>query len=134
MLIAKSLLEEILEHVSEDPEVELCGVVSVTPGPEPRAVRVHRAKNLHRTHLRFEIDPKELFELYTTIEDEGLELGAIYHSHTRTEPYPSQTDIQFAAGWPGVEWIILGLAGEQPKTRSYLIENGQVREVTLQVQ
>ena len=29
-------------------------------------------------------------------EDDGLELGAIYHSHTRTEPMPSQTDINLA--------------------------------------
>ncbi len=35
----------------------------------------------------------------------------IYHSHTRSEPYPSQTDVNFAAHWPGVEWLIVGLAG-----------------------
>ena len=40
-----------------------------------------------------------------------MDLGAIYHSHVRSAPYPSQTDINFAAGWPGVEWIIVGLAG-----------------------
>ena len=43
------------------------------------------------------------------IEDSGAELGAIYHSHTRSEPYPSQTDINFAANWPGVEWLIVGV-------------------------
>ena len=37
----------------------------------------------------------------TAIEDRGDELGAIYHSHTRSEPYPSQTDVNFAAHWPG---------------------------------
>jgi proteasome lid subunit RPN8/RPN11 len=95
---------------------------------------VHRAQNLHNTHLRFEIDPKELLRLCQQIEDEGLELGAIYHSHTRTAPYPSQTDIKFAAGWPGVEWVIVGLSGEPPETRSYLIDDGQVREVELRVQ
>ena len=44
------------------------------------------------------------------IEDAGAELGAIYHSHTRSEPYPSQTDVNFAAGWPGVEWLIVGVS------------------------
>ncbi len=62
-------------------------------------------------------------------------LGAIYHSHVRSAPYPSQTDIGFAANWPGVEWIIVGLAGgEAPEVRSYLIEDGQVREVALEVE
>jgi hypothetical protein len=51
----------------------------------------------------------------------------------RSEPYPSQTDIGFAASWPGVEWIIVGLAGvEQPNVRSYLIDGADVREAPLE--
>ena len=66
------------------------------------------------------------------IEDAGGELGAIYHSHTRSDPYPSQTDINFAAGWPGVEWIIVGLRRDgEPRVRSYRIEDGRVAEVEL---
>ena len=53
----------------------------------------------------------------------------------RSAPYPSQTDIGFAANWPGVEWIIVGLTdGEAPEVRSYLIEDGQVQEVALEVE
>ena len=52
----------------------------------------------------------------------------------RSAPYPSQTDINFAANWPAVEWVIVGLAAdEEPQVRSYLIEHGQVREVALEV-
>ena len=62
----------------------------------------------------------------------AAELGAIYHSHVRSAPYPSQTDVNFAANWPGVEWIIVGLsAGAEPEVRSYLIEGGAVREVPI---
>ena len=46
--------------------------------------------------LRFEIDPQELLRVHDRLDEDGLEVGAIYHSHTRTEPYPSQTDINFA--------------------------------------
>jgi proteasome lid subunit RPN8/RPN11 len=75
----------------------------------------------------------QLLALSEAIEDEGWEIGAIYHSHVRSKPYPSQTDIGFAAGWPGLEWIIVGLAaGEQPNVRSYVIDGAQVREVALQ--
>jgi proteasome lid subunit RPN8/RPN11 len=50
----------------------------------------------------------------------------------RSAPYPSQTDVNFAANWPGVEWIIVGLApGEEPLVRSYLIGQGEIREVPL---
>jgi hypothetical protein len=52
----------------------------------------------------------------------------------RSEPVPSLTDINYAAGWPGVEWLIVGLAdAARPEPRSYLIEDGEVREVSLEL-
>ncbi len=97
-----------------------------------RAVRVYRARNTAASPLRFEIDGLEVLRFMEEMEGEGLELGCIYHSHTRTAPYPSQTDINFAAHWPGVEWLIVGLAdGAEPEVRSYLIDDGQVREVEI---
>ena len=136
MNISRKLLDELVAHALEDPGNEVCGVVSVeadrAADGAAHAVRVHRARNLHASPLRFEIDPKELLMLSNTIEEHGWEIGAIYHSHVRSGPYPSQTDINFAANWPGVEWIIVGLAdGEAPEVRSYLIESGEVKEVPL---
>jgi [CysO sulfur-carrier protein]-S-L-cysteine hydrolase len=161
MKISKQLLDELVAHALEDPKNEVCGVVAVDSGDSGeseieqavveqavdqtgqtasavnvhRAVEVHRAVNVHASPLKFEIDPKELLALYNSIEEAGGELGAIYHSHVRSAPYPSQTDIGFAANWPGVEWIIVGLAdGKAPEVRSYLIEDGRVREVALEVE
>jgi proteasome lid subunit RPN8/RPN11 len=76
-------------------------------------------------------DPEEQLGLHNEIEDAGLELGAIYHSHTRTEPRPSQTDINFAKLWPGVLWIIVGLAGEQADVRIWRIDDGRVSDAEL---
>jgi proteasome lid subunit RPN8/RPN11 len=138
--VAAALLDEVIEHALEDPKNEVCGVVAVDvegagEGRVTSAVDVHRAVNVHGSPLRFEIDPSELLALYNTIDERDLELGAIYHSHVRSAPYPSQTDIGFAANWPGVEWIIVGLKdGEAPEVRSYLIESGRVQEVVLEVE
>ncbi len=133
MVVPRALLEELVAHVLEDPVNEICGVVAVDPAPPASAVRVHRAANVHRSPLKFEIDPTELLGLWQAIEGDGLELGAIYHSHVRSAPYPSQTDINFAANWPGVEWIIVGLAEGEPEVRSYLIDGALVSEVALEV-
>jgi [CysO sulfur-carrier protein]-S-L-cysteine hydrolase len=135
MKIAASLLAEIVAHAQEIPKIECCGVVAVAaPGGGPRtATRVYRAENIHASALKFEIDPMELYRLNEAIEGEGWEIGAIYHSHVRSAPYPSQTDIGFAASWPDVEWIIVGLAsGEQPDVRSYMIDGAEVSEVPLE--
>ena len=48
------------------------------------------------------------------IDDEGLDLGAIYHSHTRSAPYPSQTDINLAF-YPDALYIIVGVAGDRAR-------------------
>jgi proteasome lid subunit RPN8/RPN11 len=136
MKISRSSLDELVAHVLEDPANELCGVVAVESGGVPGAAvaaAVHRAANLHASPLRFEIEPMELYRLNSQIEELGQQIGGIYHSHVRSDPYPSQTDINYARGWPGVEWIIVGLAGGEPLVRSYLIEDGNVAEVPLEV-
>jgi proteasome lid subunit RPN8/RPN11 len=133
VLIARSLLDELIEHARAEEPNECCGVLAVEPGQPPHAVRVHRAVNTAASPLRFEVDGRELLQAIDEIERDGLELGGIYHSHTRTAPYPSQTDINFAANWPGVEWVIVGLAaGQAPEVRSYLIAGADVQEVAIE--
>jgi [CysO sulfur-carrier protein]-S-L-cysteine hydrolase len=131
--ISAELIGEVVGHALEDPGNEVCGLVAVSAdGSEREATRVYRARNVHASPMKFEIDPKELLDLHNTIEEAGYELGAIYHSHVRSPPYPSQTDVNFAASWPGVEWIIVGLAaGSEPEVRSYLIEGGAIEEVSI---
>jgi proteasome lid subunit RPN8/RPN11 len=128
--IAPELLDAIVEHARRDAPNECCGMVAASDG---RAVSVHAATNTAASPFRFEVDGMELHRTLTEIEDAGHELGAIYHSHTRSEPYPSQTDVNFAANWPGVEWIIVGLAnGAEPVVRSYLIDGGAITEVPVE--
>jgi [CysO sulfur-carrier protein]-S-L-cysteine hydrolase len=133
VLISRSLLDELISHAREEAPNECCGVVAVEAGPSARAAAVHRTVNIAASPLRFEVDGRQLLQTIEEIEDAGSELGAIYHSHTRTAPFPSQTDINFAVNWPGVEWIIVGLAsGEPPEVRSYLIDGDEVREVAVE--
>jgi len=133
VVISRELLDEVIEHALADPANEVCGVLSVAPGPPAQAIRSYRATNIHHSPLKFEIDSLELLELWQTIEGEGFEMGAVYHSHVRSAPYPSQTDINFAASWPGVEWIIVGLGNGEPEVCSYLIVGSEVTEVPLEI-
>jgi proteasome lid subunit RPN8/RPN11 len=141
MLIDRALLDELIAHAREEYDAECCGLIACRENPaegadggcEPmRAELVRRATNVFASRKRFEIDGKELLRALTEFEEQGLELAAIYHSHTHTAPYPSQTDINFAANWPGLEWVIVGLADEQPQVRSYLIDGAEVTEVALE--
>jgi proteasome lid subunit RPN8/RPN11 len=125
--VDEALVAEMVAHAREEAPNECCGFVAARDGV---AVEVRRAVNQAASPLKFEVDGLEVMRALDDFEGAGAELGAIYHSHTRTEPYPSQTDINFAANWPGVEWIIVGLDRQGEATvRTYLIEDGNVREL-----
>lgn len=127
MRIPQELVDRMVDHAREEAPNECCGFVA-RRGDD--AVEVRRMVNEAASPLRFEVDGLAAFRAIDAFEAAGHELGAIYHSHTRTEPYPSQTDINFAANWPGVEWVIVGLDRRGEATvRSYLIEDGHVREL-----
>ena len=127
MKVDEALVAEMVAHAREEAPNECCGFVAARDGV---AVEVRRAVNQAASPLKFEVDGLEVMRALDDFEDAGAELGAIYHSHTRTPPYPSQTDINFAANWPGVEWVIVGLDRKGEATvRTYLIEDGNVREV-----
>ena len=132
MRIDAALLERILAHARRDFPNECCGMIAMRDG---EAVAIHEATNVAASPLRFEVDGREIIEAQDTFEADGADLGAIYHSHTRSDPYPSQTDVNFAAGWPGVEWLIVGLRrDDEPTVRSYRIDNGVVAEVAVDVE
>ncbi len=130
MRIAQSLLDELVEHALEDAPNECCGMVAARGG---EAVRVHRARNAAASPLRYEIDGMEQYRIQSAIEDDGLELGAIYHSHTRSAPYPSQTDINLAF-YPESLYVIVGVKDRgAPEVKAYRILDGQVSEAPLDV-
>ena len=114
MRIAPDLLDAIVEHARRDAPNECCGMVAVRDGA---AVSVHAGREHAASPFRFEVDGLELHRTLTGIEDAGDELGAIYHSHTRSEPYPSQTDVNFAGQLAGRR-VDHRRAGERRRARS----------------
>ena len=129
MRIARELYDEIVAHARGDAPNECCGMIAARDGD---AVKIYRARNTAASPLRYEIDGAEQYRIQMEIEDAGLDLGAIYHSHTRTEPYPSQTDINLAF-YPESLYVIVGLAGAEPEVRAYTIRDGRVQDAELVV-
>ena len=67
------------------------------------------------------------------IEEAGEELVAIYHSHTKSAAYPSQTDINLA-GWPEAVYLIVSLADpEAPDLKGFWIVDGKIADAELVV-
>ena len=130
MRIARELYDEIVAHAREEAPNECCGMIASRNGD---AVKVYPATNAAASPLRYEIDGAEQYRIQMDIDDAGHDLGAIYHSHTRSKPYPSQTDINLAF-YPEALYVIVGLAAEEPEVRAFHIRDGQVTEAELEVQ
>ena len=130
MQIAADLLEQIVEHARRDAPNECCGVVVTRDG---RAEEVVALENLASSPFRFEVDGLALLEVLDRAESSGAKLGVIYHSHTRSAPEPSQTDINLAF-YPEALYVIVGLKSPEPDVRAWRIVDGQVSTATLEVE
>jgi proteasome lid subunit RPN8/RPN11 len=131
MRIPRSLLDEMIAHARADAPNECCGMVASRNG---LAVAVHRATNVAASPLRYEIDGMEQYRIQSEIEDAGLDLGAIYHSHTRSAPEPSQTDVNLAF-YPEALYVIVGVKDpDVDDVRAWEIKDGQVAQVELEIE
>jgi len=129
MRIAQSLIDEMVAHAREDLPNECCGMVG---GSDGRATSVVRVENSAASPLRFEMDPQGQYDALKAIEDGGGELLAIYHSHTKSPAYPSQTDVNQAVAWPEQVYVIVSLAdAEAPDVKAYLLQDMKIADVEL---
>jgi proteasome lid subunit RPN8/RPN11 len=131
MRIARSLVDEMVAHAREDLPNECCGMVG---GVDGEAKEVIRVANAAASPLRYEMEPKAQYDAYTGIEDQGHELLAIYHSHTKSAAYPSQTDVNQAVAWPDQVYLIVSLADEEaPDVKGYLLRDLKIADAEITI-
>jgi proteasome lid subunit RPN8/RPN11 len=127
--IPKAIYEEMVRHAREDAPNECCGLIG---GEDGEAKTLYRAHNAEASPLRYNLDPQDQFRIMTEMEERGEELSAIYHSHTGSPAYPSQTDINLAA-YPDTVYLIVSLV-EGEDLRGFNIRDDEVTEVDLVVE
>lgn len=131
MKISQALIDEMVAHAREDLPNECCGMIG---GRNGEATRVVRVENAAASPLRYEMDPQGQYNALKEIEDAGEELVAIYHSHTRSAAYPSQTDVNEARMWPEQVYVIVSLADEDaPDVKAFDLADLKIADVDLDV-
>lgn len=134
-MLSQELADEMIQHCLAGRPNEACGILGVSSG---EIVKVFRMTNASRSPMRYSLDPKEQFAAYRKIDDEGWELGGVFHSHTHTEAFPSPTDVRMAS--EDVPYLIVSLASEPPSIRAFRIlkanwtdEDGTIEEIPVRV-
>ena len=132
MRIAQALTDQMVAHAREDLPNECCGMVG---GSDDEASVVIPVVNSAASPLRFEMDPQGQYNALKAIEDDGREMLAIYHSHTKSAAYPSQTDVNQAANWPDAIYLIVSLEDEDaPEVKGYWLKDLVIADAELIVE
>lgn len=120
--------KEIVGQALREFPNEACGVIAAADGTP---VKVFPMKNADASPVTYRLDGREQLRVFDEIDDQGWELWAIYHSHTHSDAYPSETDIRLAF-YPDARYILLSLEDrEDPVMRSFFITDGEVTEEEL---
>jgi proteasome lid subunit RPN8/RPN11 len=131
MRISQDLIDAMVAHAREALPNECCGMVA---GRDGEATDVIRVGNAAASPLRYEMDPKAQYEAWKSIEDEGKELLAIYHSHTKSAAYPSQTDVNQAVAWPDQVYVIVSLEDpDAPDVKGYWLKDLKIADAEIAI-
>lgn len=122
--------KEITEQGLREFPNECCGVIAAAGGVP---VKVFQMKNADASPVTYRLEGKEQLSVFDEIDEQGWDLWGIYHSHTHTEAYPSETDTKLAF-YPEARYIVISLADrEEPVIRSFFITDGEVTEEELTI-
>jgi proteasome lid subunit RPN8/RPN11 len=129
----RGFYDEIVAHARAEVPNEACGLIASKEGVP---YRLYPMRNADESPVTYRFDAKEQYRVMSEIEDEGLDIYAIYHSHTHTEAFPSATDRarahredpatgELSPWFPGTRYLIVSLAEQEPILRGFTFENGQ---------
>ena len=128
--LESAFYREIVEQALKEFPNEACGLIAAKEG---KAARVYRMRNADASPVTYRLEPKEQLQVFNDIDEQGLELWAIYHSHTHSEAYPSETDRR-QAFYPEARYLILSLENrDAPLLRGFRIVSGEVTEEEVSV-
>jgi [CysO sulfur-carrier protein]-S-L-cysteine hydrolase len=128
--IDEMLFKEMAEHGLREFPNEACGLLA---GRDRAPVRFFAMKNLDASPVSYRLDPKEQLHVFDEMDDEGLDLLGIFHTHTHSEAYPSETDVKLAF-YPDASYLVMSLSDRgRPVLRAFRIVEGEVTKEELTI-
>ena len=128
--IPNNIFEQMMEQAEVEAPIEACGILA---GSDGKVEKLYKMTNVDNSNDHFMMGPKEQFTIVKDIRSAGLEMLAVYHSHPATPARPSTEDIRLALT-PDVIYVIASLQNSNcPDVRGFLIEDGNVTEVSVKI-
>ena len=126
--VRSEVMEAMLAHARREARIECCGLLA---GRDGEITTIFPATNALASPTRYEIAPRELFDLFRMLRAKGLTHFGQYHSHPASDNAPSPSDIE-QAGYPEQAYFIVTLLTDAPKhVRAFSIRDGAAREIQI---
>ena len=103
--IPGSIYRKMVEHAKKEKPLECCGLLA---GKDQTVQEIFETQNAARSPILFSMDPKEELMVLREIENQSMEIIAIYHSHPHTIPFPSEADVKMSFSFD-VPLVIMSL-------------------------
>jgi len=130
IVVPRVFFEHMVGHCRSVYPHEACGLLA---GKSGVVEKIYEMTNLDHSNISYLMDPSEQFSAMKEMRNEKNLMVAIYHSHPQSAPYPSEKDVRLAF-YPDSVYIILSfLDFNHPEVRAYRIEEGDVREVKIEL-
>lgn len=128
LIVTNEQLQEMIAYVETHAPLEACGLLA---GRGSRVEKIFFIRNQAQSPVRYEMDPLEQLRAFERIEENGMDLLAIFHSHPAGPEIVSPTDVA-EASYP-VVYIVLARVADRWRARGFWIEHGGFREVNLRI-
>lgn len=116
--IPRAIYERMIDHAKKESPLECCGILS---GKGKTVQKVFEIPNAEKSPTRYSMSPLDQLKAFKEIEKESMEMVAVYHSHPRTIPFPSETDVKLAF-YPEISSVIISLKEEDhPMMKAFSI-------------
>jgi len=103
--IPESIYRRMIEHAQKEKPLECCGLLG---GKNQTVQEIFETQNIARSPILFSMDPKEELMILEEMENQSMDIIAIYHSHPHTIPFPSEADVKMAFSF-NVPLVIISL-------------------------
>jgi len=121
--LTRQQTKTIIDHARSAAPHEACGLIL---GAGHQVDQVVPAKNITTDPMHhFRVDDALVVQHFNQI------IG-VYHSHPRSAPVPSSTDIQESC-YPEFIHVIIGLQGESPRLAAWRIRHGRVDSIQVHI-
>ena len=121
--ILPDIQQAMVDHCLTEKPLECCGILA---GRHGHAWEIYKLPNADQSETRYNADPQALIKAVQEMRRNGTEIMAIYHSHPRWQPIPSQTDLK-ENHYGEVPRIIVGLLQSPPECRVWRFLNEPLR-------